>query len=150
MINFLSKKFFCVYILILVLVDFLSKYFATIYLKTTWIDLFWWFFYFHLYLNAWIAFSLYVPFLKILTLIIIILLIFYYFKFEINKKNSLIDLSFILILSWALWNAWERIFLWRVTDFIWIKYFSVFNFSDAYISIWIFIYFLLVLLKKDK
>ncbi|MDD3301955.1 MAG: signal peptidase II [Candidatus Gracilibacteria bacterium] len=59
-------------------------------------------------------------------------------------------MSFVLIISGALGNAWERVFLGRVTDFIGVKYFSVFNLADTYITLGMIIYFVLVVFKKDK
>jgi len=150
MVKYLYKLKLCLIIVLFIFFDFITKFLATYYLEIRQIDFFSGFFYLHLFLNDWIAFSFYVPFLKILTIVIILLLVFYYIKYESFKKNKIIDLSFVLIISWALWNAWERVFLWRVTDFIWVKYFSVFNLADTYITLWMIIYFVLVVFKKDK
>lgn len=147
-------KYFKIYelyiIVTLVFFDFITKYFFSIFLGSKKINLIWDFIFLELYKNKWIAFSLELPFLKILTILIIFLIIFYYIKYERVKNNKIINTSFILIISGALWNARERIFLWEVTDFIWIKYFSIFNFADIYINIWIIIYLIIIVLKKDK
>jgi signal peptidase II len=102
--------------------------------------------------NPWIAFSIIIPslFLKITTIILIFGIVYYYIKEEQKKENKLIDLSFILILSWALGNAYERVFIGEVVDFIGVKYFSIFNFADIYISLWIILYLYKILLWHKK
>ena len=75
---------------------------------------------------------------------------YYYFKEEYKKRQKLVDLSFVLILSWALWNWYERIFNSKVIDFIWVKYFSIFNIADAYITIWVILYILNYYFLKKK
>lgn len=88
--------------------------------------------------NPGIAFS--IPFtgniLKVTTVILIFGIILYYFLEERKRSSKLIDLSFAMIIAWALGNAWERIHNWYVTDFISLEYFAIFNFADAYISLW--------------
>lgn len=102
--------------------------------------------------NIWIAFSLPVTWivLKILTLIIIWIIFWYYLTEEKKKNSKIIDISFIFVLAWALWNWYERIFNWKVIDFIWVKYFSVFNFADIFITIWVFLYIISVLFLNKK
>ncbi len=134
----------------LVFVDFFTKYLWDLYLVWKKINIIWDFFYLSLHKNPWIAFSISLPYIKIITIILILFLIYYFFRFEKNKNNIFINISFIFIISWAIWNAWERIFFWEVTDFFWIKYFSVFNFADIYINIWIILYLFIIFLKKDN
>jgi signal peptidase II len=148
-IDFL-KYFELYFIAILLYFDYLSKYYANKLLILNKIDLLLDFIYLELHKNKWIAFSINLPFLKIITVLIILFLVYYYIRYERFKNNKLLNISYILIISWALWNAWERIFLWEVTDFIWIKYFSVFNFADIYINIGILLYLLIIVLKKDN
>ena len=123
--------------------------------------------------NTGVAFSVQVPFLKYFTVLLIIGIFFYYFSekkqicspfllgkrkelsegvsfraglsYEKIKNLKLLDLSFWLILAWAIWNWYERIFNEKVIDFIWVKYFSVFNLADTFISIWAIIYLYLIL-----
>lgn len=103
--------------------------------------------------NTGIAFSLPIEglILKILT-IVIICIIFWYYKTEEQAKNDLkINLAFMMILAWALGNGYERIFHGKVIDFLWVKYFSVFNIADVWISIWVAIYiYILIFLSKQK
>jgi signal peptidase II len=77
--------------------------------------------------------------------------IFYYYIKEkkLYKNKFLTDLSFWLILAWAIWNWYERLFNKKVIDFIWVKYFSVFNLADSFITIWAIIY-LYILFKNKK
>lgn len=144
-------RFYELYAIILfVFLDYISKYFANKLLISDKINLLSDYIYLELHKNIWIAFSIELPFLKIITVLIILFLVYYYIKYEKFKNNKLLNISYILIISWAFWNAWERIFLWKVTDFIWIKYFSVFNFADIYINIWIILYLIIIVLKKDN
>lgn len=59
----------------------------------------------------------------------------------------MIDFSFWLILSGALANAFGRIYDSYVIDFIWVKYFAIFNIADSLIMIWVILY-LIVEYKK--
>lgn len=124
-------------ILWLLILDAVSKYFSDIYLRE-WITLIPNLLWLRYVENTWIAFSLPLEwlFLKILTVILISGIIFYYYKEERLKKSWLLHLSYYAIIAWALWNAWERIFRWYVTDFIAVNNFAVFNFADSYICLW--------------
>lgn len=88
--------------------------------------------------NIGIAFSIPLTgnLLKIVTVILIFGIFWYYFKEEKAKKSKILDLSYTLIFAWALWNAWERIFRWYVTDMIAVERFAVFNLADSYITLW--------------
>ncbi len=134
-----------------IIIDILTKTLANIYLIKK-INILWDYIYLQFILNPWIAFwiEIYPTILKVITISLIIL-IFYYYKKERKelKSNKLIDISFWLILSWAIWNAIERIFNSNVIDFIWIKYFSVFNFADTFITTGAIIY-MYVLYKNKK
>lgn len=134
---------------IFIFLDYISKYIANSHLSNQ-INLLSDFVYLKLVKNPWIAFSINFPFLKIITVFIIIWIIFYFIKYEKNKNNSFINLSFALIIWWALWNARERILFSWVTDFIWVKYFSIFNFADIFLTLWVILYLGLIILKKDN
>lgn len=138
-------------LIIWIFFDLTTKYLANNYLKEK-IDLIWNFFYLEIFKNPWIAFSIAIPsfLLKILTIFLIIIIFFYYFKERKKQENNkILDFSFWLILAWAIWNWIERVFNSEVIDFIWVKYFSVFNFADFFISIWVIIY-LILSYKKIK
>lgn len=88
--------------------------------------------------NTWIAFSIPITgnILKVMTLVLIFIIFWYYWKEERWKNSVLLNLWYSFIFAWALWNAWERLFRWYVTDFLSLEYFAVFNLADSYISIW--------------
>jgi len=132
-----------------VILDLFTKNLANIYLQKK-INIFWDFLSFKYVENTWIAFSTQIPWLKYLTIILIIVIFYYYFlERKKEKKKKLFDLSFWLILAWAIWNWIERIFNSRVIDFISVKYFSVFNLADSFITIWAIIY-IYILFKNKK
>jgi len=140
---------FYVVLITWIIVDLYTKHLAWTYLKEK-INIIWDFLYFQYVENSWIAFSISIPLfiLKILTIILIIWILCYYLKEEAKKKNLIIDLSFWLILAWAIWNWIERIFNEKVIDFIWVNYFSIFNLADSFISIWAFLYIFYSLFSK--
>jgi len=123
-------------LLFLIFLDLLSKFIAKNFLEKQ-INIISDLFFLKFVKNPGIAFSIIIPplFLKIMTIILIFGIVYYYIKEERKKENYLIDTSFIFILAGALGNAYERIFIGEVVDFIGIKYFSVFNFADIYISL---------------
>jgi lipoprotein signal peptidase len=171
---------FYVTIVFAVVFDILTKYLASIFLQNP-INLLWDFLYLQFVKNSWIAFSISLPFLKIITIVLIIWIFYYYIKEtkdkrwktkdivnQINKRFwnkfrttftkrifdnlfsfHILDLSFWLILWWAIWNWIERVLFSEVSDFIWIKYFAVFNFADIFITIWVILY-LIYLFKSKK
>ncbi|MFK7779600.1 MAG: signal peptidase II [Candidatus Gracilibacteria bacterium] len=98
--------------------------------------------------NTGIAFSINVPFLKLITIILIIGIFYYYFKEEKKKNNKLIDLSFGLILAGAIGNGIERIINSNVIDFIGVQSFAIFNLADSFITIGAIIY-LYILYKNN-
>lgn len=133
-----------------VFIDLVSKYIVSTYLET-YTPLLWDFLFLQYVENTGIAFSIQIPsiLLKILT-VILILGLFYYYKEEKKKHNWwLLDISFWLILAWAIGNAYERIINEKVVDFIGIKYFAVFNLADSFITIWALLY-LYVLYKVSQ
>ncbi len=137
-------------LIIWLILDFITKYYSVIYLKKQ-INIIWDFIYLKQVYNPGIAFWIEIPLnlLKIWTLALIIW-IFYYYRLELKQEENIkiqqdgfsplstkyLDFSFWLIISWAIWNAYERLFNEKVIDFIWVKYFSVFNLADSFISIW--------------
>lgn len=139
---------FYIIIIIVLIIDIITKFLATDLFQKNF-PILWDYFYLKYVENYGIAFSINIPFLKILTIILIIMIFYYYFKEEKKKKNRIIDLAFWLILWWAIWNGIERIFNWKVIDFIWVKYFAIFNFADIFISLWIFI-LVINILKNNK
>ena len=143
---------FYLILIIWVVLDLSTKNLALNYLQER-VDVLGSFLYLEYVENTWIAFSIQIPtfFLKILTISLIIW-IFYYYISEKSKleTNKLLDLGFWLILAWAIWNAFERIFNEKVIDFIGVKYFAIFNLADSFITIgaMIYLYFLYKISKK--
>lgn len=138
---------FYITIIFWVFLDLLSKYFSSIYLIDK-INIFSDLLYLEYFENRGIAFSIQVPFLKILTIILIFWIFYYYLKEEKNKKIFWIDFAFWLVLAWAIWNGYERIFNSFVVDFIWVKNFAVFNLADSFITIWAIIYLFIIFFNK--
>lgn len=141
---------FYITIIFWIFIDLLSKYFAKNFLQNENINILWDFLFLWYVENKWIAFSINIPFLKIVTIILIFGIFYYYFKEEKNKNDKIIDLSFWLILAWALWNWYERIVNSFVVDFIWVKYFSVFNLADSFIFIWALLYLTKIFINNKK
>lgn len=141
---------FYITIIFWIFIDLLSKYFAKLHLQNENINILWDFLFLWYVENKWIAFSINIPFLKIVTIILIFGIFYYYFKEEKNKNDKIIDLSFWLILAWALWNWYERIINSFVVDFIWVKYFSVFNLADSFIFIWALLYLTKIFINNKK
>ena len=75
--------------------------------------------------------------LKIITMILIFIIIVYYIREERPKYSIQLDIWFAMIISGALWNAWERIFISSVTDMIAVERFAVFNIADSLIFLWV-------------
>lgn len=138
--------YFYITLIITLVIDTITKLWAQNYL-TEKINILWDFVFLQYIVNTWIAFSIQLSplLLKIMTIVLIIA-IFYYYKTEkkVEKNKKLFDISFWLILWWALWNAYERIFHEQVIDFLWVKYFSIMNFADIFISLWAILYIYIV------
>ncbi len=86
--------------------------------------------------NYYVAFSLPFsgPVLNILIALIIIFLFSYLFYSIRKDNNDLLTVGFLLILIGAISNFVDRITLGHVTDYIYLKHFTVFNLADVYIS----------------
>ena len=128
-------------LIIWLILDFITKYLAVTHLKSQ-INIIWDYLYFKQVYNSWIAFGIQIPFwlLKIWTIVLIIWIYYYYIlelkEEKIQKNKKIINFSFWLIISGAIWNAYERVFNEKVIDFVWVKYFSIFNMADSFIAIW--------------
>ena len=130
--------FYCI-IIFWVIIDLVSKYLSTIFANEKFPILGDFLYLYHIK-NDWIAFSIDIPFLKIVTIVLILGIFYYYFKEEKHKKSLLLDVSFWLILAGAIWNAIERILYSAVTDLIAVQWFAIFNIADSFISIGAVIY----------
>ncbi|MFA6307269.1 MAG: signal peptidase II [Patescibacteria group bacterium] len=124
----MSKYF--VSVLILFILDRFTKIYA---LKNPSSEF--WGGFFDLHINQAIAFSLPMTYLVLYPIIILILLVlFWFWKRDWQKKNILIW-PWGLVIIGAVSNLLDRIQYGGVIDFINIKYFTIFNLSDIYISI---------------
>jgi len=140
---------FYLIIIIWVILDLFTKSLALVYLQNE-ISIFSDLFFLKYAENTWVAFSTQIPGLKYLTMVLIGAVFYYYFLERKNTKNlKLLDLSFWLILAWAIWNWYERVLNSKVIDFLWVKYFAIFNLADVFISLGAIIY-LYVLFKNKK
>lgn len=132
---------FYIILIIWLILDASTKALAHFYIVEK-IPLIWDFLYIDLHYNSGIAFGIPIPslLLKIGTIALIIWIFCYYRdelkKEKIEKNKNLLSISFWLIIAWAIWNAFERVFFERVIDFVWVKYFSIFNAADSFITIW--------------
>lgn len=132
------SKYFLWILIVWLIFDSISKFLAYTFLREKNIDIIWWLLSLSYITNPGIAFSFPLTgrLLSIITLILIFSIFLYYSYSEKEKKNTLNDIAFWLILAWALWNAWERIYKNEVIDFISLEYFAVFNLADSFIFLW--------------
>ena len=145
--NKFYKPLFFIITPVLIFLDFYSKYyFENSENFKSKVNIIWDFFYLKLVYNPWIAFWIEIPtiLLKFITVVFIMYLTYLYFTEK--KSSKLEELSYILIISGAIWNAYWRIWHSEVVDFIWVKYFAVFNLADIYIFLWVCIYIIYYLL----
>lgn len=122
----------------LIFLDLFTKNLAQKFLQDWSFDLILWM-RFLLRFNEWIAFSIHLTwiFQIILSFALLFFLIFYVVK-EWNLDKKLEMLSISLIVWWALWNIYERILFWQVTDFISVfSWFATFNLADSFVFIWV-------------
>ncbi|MDD2917084.1 MAG: signal peptidase II [Candidatus Gracilibacteria bacterium] len=130
---------------LLILLDQFSKYSAEHFLAGQKIHLIGDFLTLSFVKNTGIAFSFPIEgiILKILTVTLIAGICWYYLRHETLKKLIATRLAYTLILSGAVSNGFERVFIGSVTDFIGVKYFAIFNFADIFISIGAFMLFII-------
>ncbi|MDD2891552.1 MAG: signal peptidase II [Candidatus Gracilibacteria bacterium] len=121
----------------LIFIDQASKYFFEHFLATEKIHIIGDFLVLSFVKNTGVAFSFPIEgmILKILTIALIIGIVIYYFHYEQYKNLPFTKLAYTLILSGAISNGFERVFIGSVIDFIGVKYFAIFNFADIFISI---------------
>lgn len=91
-------------------------------------------------------------FLIVVTIVALIYLIYKYYKDVRKSKDKLLKAGFILIISGAIGNLIDRIFLGYVIDFIKLEFidFPVFNFADIYVSIGCIIISFYILFKHEE
>lgn len=90
-----------------------------------------------------------VDFLAIITVIIIAFVLVIYFKFPLDKHYRDLRVILVFIISGAIGNFIDRVWLKYVTDFIYIELidFPVFNVADCYITLSCIVTIILILTK---
>lgn len=131
--------YFYLPLILWIIIDLASKQIASIYLISK-ISLIWDILYLQYAENSGIAFSITLPFIKIITPLLILWIVIYYYKYEKLQNSKLIDTAFGLILAGAIWNGLERVVNGFVIDFIGVKNFAIFNIADIFINIWVLLY----------
>ncbi len=94
-----------------------------------------------------------VQFLSIFTFIILLFIVYLYLKIPQDKKYNPLKLITVFIISGAVGNLIDRIFLGYVVDFIYFELinFPLFNIADSYLTVSSIILFLLAIFYyKDK
>lgn len=131
--------YFYIPLIIWILLDWFTKQSALVFLQEK-IPLLGDILYLQYIENTGIAFSIQLPYLKVLTLVLIIGIFYYYYQYEKKQKNKLLDIAFWCILSGAIWNGIERVLNGYVIDMIGVQHFAVFNLADVFINIWVLMY----------
>lgn len=87
--------------------------------------------------NYWISWSI-----PVNSLVSILVAIFALFLFIYAYSKKYIGLrAFVLLVSGAIWNVLDRIFLWWVRDFLMpFSWFPIFNFADIFLTLWLILY----------
>jgi len=105
--------------------------------------------------NTGISFSLlsdsvFFPIILAINVIFLIAIIFIFFRInKKDRKNPLLNLGFIFIISGALGNLYDRIFYNSVIDFINIcDYLPTFNFADVFNLIGVLLIIIYLLRRK--
>lgn len=127
-------------ICLLVLVDQITK---LIFVNQTKFNLLVDWFYLESHKNLGSAFSLFsnISYYNYFVILLsIILVVYLLYKFEIFKENKYYLTIYILLISGIIGNLLDRVFFGYVRDFIGIKYFSIFNFADIYLTLVVVIY----------
>jgi len=137
----MKKSIFYIVLFTSIALDLYTKFISFSHLDKK-INIIWDFLYLQLLMNPGIAFWVQLDqiVIKILTICLILWIFYYYFSEERKEKSILTDVAFWMILWGAIWNGIERVFRWEVVDFIWVKYFSVFNIADICITLWAILY----------
>lgn len=146
-----------IYIIILIIIDQLSKHWVTINLKNkNAIKLIPDVLHLHYIENdgaVFGAFSGSVSILTVITLIVMIALVYFYFKIPPTKRYNFLRIILVFILAGAVGNLIDRISLAYVVDFIYFALinFPTFNIADSYVVVAAFAFlFLAIFYYKDE
>ena len=150
----MKKKyiFIILFCLLLILIDFISKYLVISLISNKTIIIIINFLKFLYVKNTGAAFGIMSGNIIILVIVTLILLFYIIKEVKNNVDNKWILISYLLILSGAIGNLIDRIFRGYVVDFISFTLFdkemAVFNIADSYITIGVFL-LIILLLKKE-
>lgn len=150
----MKKKyiFIILFCLLLILIDFISKYLVINLISNKTIIIIKNFLKFLYVKNNGAAFGIMSGNIIILVIVTLILLFYIIKEVKNNVDNKWILLSYLLILSGAIGNLIDRIFRGYVVDFISFTLFNkemaVFNIADSYITIGVFL-LIILLFKKE-
>lgn len=150
----MKKKyiFIILFCLLLILIDFISKYLVINLINDKVIIIIKNFLKFLYVKNTGAAFGIMSGNIIILVIVTLILLFYIIKEVKNNVDNKWILISYLLILSGAIGNLIDRIFRGYVVDFISFTLFdkemAVFNIADSYITIGVFL-LIILLLKKE-
>lgn len=73
--------------------------------------------------------------LQVITVALIMGIFYAYFWSEPLRGHAGIDIGYALLLGGAIGNAYERLFVGHVTDFLWVRGFAIFNGADMMLTI---------------
>ena len=145
--------FIILFCLILIFIDFISKYLVINLLNNKTIIIINNFLKFIYVKNSGAAFGFLSGNIIVLIIVTLILLVYIIKEVKNNYNNRWILFSYLLILSGALGNLIDRIFRGYVIDFISFTLFNkemaVFNIADSYITIGVFLLIILLIKKED-
>ena len=150
----MKKKyiFIILFCLLLILIDFISKYLVISLISNKTIIIIKNFLKFLYVKNTGAAFGIMSGNIIILVIVTLILLFYIIKEVKNNVDNKWILISYLLILSGAIGNLIDRVFRGYVVDFISFTLFNkemaVFNIADSYITIGVFL-LIILLLKKE-
>lgn len=131
--------YFYIPLILWIIIDLGTKQLALAFLSDR-IKIIWDLFFLKYAENSGIAFSITIPYIKIITVWLIIGIFCYYFYYEKKQNSKLLDLAFWFIWAWAIGNGLERILNGYVIDFIGVKNFAIFNMADIFINIGVILY----------
>jgi lipoprotein signal peptidase len=156
--NIMKKKFGPIWVILLVLLDQVTKYWARISLKENGpIDVIKGVFSFEYLENKGIAFGLFqnkFVLFVIFTLIILAVLCFFYYRLPDEKRYRPLQICMIFIAAGAIGNMIDRVWLNYVVDFLYFNLinFPIFNIADCYVTLTLFVlaYLLLFHYKEEE
>lgn len=142
----MNKSIWILFAFLFIALDYVSKWLAQWFLVKWAYDLGIWAKLTLVY-NTWIAFWLPIsgtPQVLLSSILVVFMIYYAYSRWNLRKLVSGLTLG--LIIWWAMWNLYERVLFWKVTDFISItSYFPTFNLADSFIFVWV---MLVILIEK--